>query len=300
MKKINLRAILGAFVLAVVLTSCASTPKKAPATLTKTESRAFWRIDGTDKNGNPSTVYIQGTFHLGDERIFPLSEEVQQAFVNSDRYAGEISTQGCTDLSKMGPVLNAPNKDGKLVTDHLTEEEKAFVQMAFGENISIVDPLEPWQIKTGLNVLLFTNTGLSAEYGLDNNFIATLSQMGREWDGLDELQDVVQERRLAAARAPEHHADFAALHPEGNILQNGLAPVTCLQVVYFQDFFHCCSLVEYEGEEGVSEHDAANSGDHARCGCLAHGFCAAVRVQALVAGDERDNPAEDERLDAAL
>ena len=188
MKKTNLRAILGAFVLALVLTSCASTPKKAPATLTKTESRAFWRIDGTDKNGNPSTVYIQGTFHLGDERIFPLSEEVQQAFVNSDRYAGEISTQGYADLAQLGPVLNAPNKDGKLVTDHLTEEEKAFVQMAFGENITIVDPLEPWQIKTGLSVLIYTNTGLSAEYGLDNSFIATLSQMGREWDGLDELQ----------------------------------------------------------------------------------------------------------------
>ena len=94
MKKFNFKTILGVFILALVLTSCASTSasKKAPATLTKTDSRAFWRIDGTDKNGNPSTVYIQGTFHLGDERIFPLSEEVQQAFVNADRHAGELST----------------------------------------------------------------------------------------------------------------------------------------------------------------------------------------------------------------
>lgn len=188
MKRTNLKAIFGAFILAVVLTSCASTPKKAPAKLTKTESRAFWRIDGTDKNGNPSTVYIQGTFHLGDERIFPLSEEVQEAFVNADRYAGEISTQGYADLAALGPELNAPNKDGKLVTDHLTEEEKAFVEMAFGPNLPIVDPLEPWQIKTALSLMIYTNTGLGSEYGLDNNFIASLSQMGREWDGLDELQ----------------------------------------------------------------------------------------------------------------
>ena len=117
MKKLNLKAILGAFILALVLTSCASTPsasKKALATLTKTDSRAFWRIDGTDKNGNPSTVYIQGTFHLGDERIFPLSEEVQQAFVNADRHAGEISTQGYADLAAASSQLNAPNKEGKL------------------------------------------------------------------------------------------------------------------------------------------------------------------------------------------
>ncbi len=187
MKK-NLKAILGTFVLVLVLASCASTPKKAPATLTKTDSRAFWRIDGTDKNGNPSTVYIQGTFHLGDERIFPLSEEVQQAFLNADRYAGEISTQGYADLAAAGPQLNAPNKDGKLVTDYLTDDEKAFVQMAFGDNLAIVNPLEPWQIKTALAVLIYTNTGLSAEYGLDNSFVATLSQMGKQWDGLDELQ----------------------------------------------------------------------------------------------------------------
>ncbi len=192
MKKLNLKAILGAFVLALVLTSCASKPAAAgttsPATLTKTKSRAFWRIDGTDKNGNPSTVYIQGTFHLGDEKIFPLSEEVQQAFLSADRYAGEISTQGYADLAAAAPALNAPNKDGKMVTDYLTDEEKAFVQMAFGENLGIVDPLEPWQMKTALAVYIYTNTGLSAEYGLDNSFIATLSQMEKQWDGLDELQ----------------------------------------------------------------------------------------------------------------
>ena len=97
MKRFYPKSIIAAFILGLVLTSCVSTPsasKKAPAILTKTDSRAFWRIDGTDKNGNPSTVYIQGTFHLGDERIFPLSEEVQQAFINADRHAGEISTQG--------------------------------------------------------------------------------------------------------------------------------------------------------------------------------------------------------------
>ncbi len=188
MKKLNFKFLLGAFVLALALTSCASSPKKAAASLTKTESRAFWRIDGTDKNGNPSTVYIQGTFHLGDERIFPLSEEVQQAFLNADRYAGEISTQGYQDLAAAGPQLNAPNKDGKLVTDHLTEEEKSFVQTAFGPNLSIVDPIDPWQMKTGLSLAIYTDSGLNPQYGLDNSFIASLTQMGKEWEGLDQLQ----------------------------------------------------------------------------------------------------------------
>ncbi len=188
MIRTNIKTLFGALFLAVLLTSCASTPKKAPATLTKTESRAFWRIDGTDKNGKPSTVYIQGTFHLGDASIFPLSDEVQQAFLHADRHAGEISTKGYAELAQLGPVLNAPNKDGKLVTDYLNDEEKAFIQATFGENLEIINPLEPWQFTTALSMLVYLNTGLSAEYGLDNNFVASLSQLGKEWDGLDELK----------------------------------------------------------------------------------------------------------------
>ena len=80
MKKLNIKLFAILFVAASLLVSCASKPKAAPkATLTRTDSRLFWRIDGTDASGNPSTVYIQGTFHLGDERIFPLSEEVINA-----------------------------------------------------------------------------------------------------------------------------------------------------------------------------------------------------------------------------
>lgn len=189
MKKLNLKLFAMLFVAAALLVSCASKPKAAPkATLTKTESRMFWRIDGTDANGNPSTVYIQGTFHLGDERIYPLSDEVLNAFNNADRWAGEISTAGYEEIAAAGPALNAPNPDGKIVTDYLDENEVAFLQTVFGQNLPFVAGLEPWQTTTALGVGMYTATGLSAEYGLDNNFIATLAQNGKSWDGLDEAK----------------------------------------------------------------------------------------------------------------
>lgn len=189
MKKLNIKLFAILFVAASLLVSCASKPKAAPkATLTRTDSRLFWRIDGTDASGNPSTVYIQGTFHLGDERIFPLSEEVINAFQNADRWAGEMSTQAYIDLASMGEVLNAPNPDGKLVTDYLTEDEIAFLTSVYGDALPMLATLEPWQMSNGLSVLSFVNTGLNAQYGLDNSFVATLSQMGKEWEGMDELQ----------------------------------------------------------------------------------------------------------------
>ncbi len=189
MKKLNLKFFAILFVAVSLLVSCASKPKaEAKATLTKTESRLFWRIDGTDTNGQPSTVFIQGTFHLGDERIFPLSEEVLNAFQNADRWAGEMSTQAYIDLANMGDVLNAPNPDGKIVTDYLSQAEIDFLSAVYGDALPMLATLEPWQLSNGLSVLSFINTGLNAQYGLDNNFVATLSQMGKAWDGMDELQ----------------------------------------------------------------------------------------------------------------
>ncbi|MBR0475981.1 MAG: hypothetical protein IJJ66_04105, partial [Treponema sp.] len=50
------------------------------ASLSKEKPRFFWKISGVDKNGNPSFVYIQGTIHLGSEKLFPLDKEVLDAF----------------------------------------------------------------------------------------------------------------------------------------------------------------------------------------------------------------------------
>lgn len=188
MKKINLKRIFGIVFAVALLSSCATTSKDTGAKLTKTGSRAFWKIEGTDKNGNPSTVYIQGTFHLGDERILPLADEVQNAFVSADRIVGEISTEGYAELAARAPELNAPNKDGKKITDHLTDEEKAFMLQVFQQNLPLVDPLDPWQATTAITASLYTASGLSAEYGLDNSFIASATQLGRTWEGLDDIQ----------------------------------------------------------------------------------------------------------------
>ena len=187
MLKTKFKFLLSAFFVALVMTSCASAPKQAAATLTKTESRAFWRIDGTDKNGNPSTVYIQGTFHLGDERIFPLSEEVQQAFLNADRYAGELSTQSYADLENQAAVLYAPNKDGKLISDYMNDEENAYLKTVFLQQYDSINALDPWIISNTLTTLIYQQTGLSSEFGLDNSFTDNLKEMNRTWDGLDEL-----------------------------------------------------------------------------------------------------------------
>ena len=67
-------------------------PEFEPATLTKTDSRMLWRIDGKDKNGNPSVVYVLGTFHFATDEIYPLSDEILDAWNSADRLVAEISS----------------------------------------------------------------------------------------------------------------------------------------------------------------------------------------------------------------
>ena len=43
--------------------------KSTKPKLTKMQERMLWKISGTDKNGKESTIYVQGTIHLGDERL---------------------------------------------------------------------------------------------------------------------------------------------------------------------------------------------------------------------------------------
>ncbi|MBQ2479917.1 MAG: TraB/GumN family protein [Treponema sp.] len=65
----------------------------------------FWKISGTDKNGNPSVVYIQGTIHVGSKELYPLDKEVLDAFNNADRIAGNFQKTTCKTCSFMPCAL---------------------------------------------------------------------------------------------------------------------------------------------------------------------------------------------------
>ena len=68
------------FIHALVLTASLAFSQKAE--LSKEYARFFWKITGTDKNGLPSYVFLQGTIHVGTEDLYPLDSKVMEAFTN--------------------------------------------------------------------------------------------------------------------------------------------------------------------------------------------------------------------------
>lgn len=185
-------SMLAAAMLAALMLSCATTGGKAKATLTECPERMFWRIDGTDRKGSPSTVYVQGTFHLGDNKMYPLADGVVSAWSKADRLVAEIASKDYMLLQAklMELMVDSYKKaGGRVVTDRLTEEQKKTLQDFFDKEMMDQFTLfEPWVTTYSLASMLYANSGLSPEYGLDNGLLASAQEEGRDVEGLDELQ----------------------------------------------------------------------------------------------------------------
>lgn len=164
------------------------------ASLSKEKPRFFWKISGVDKNGNPSFVYIQGTIHLGSEKLFPLDKEVLDAFNSADLLAGEISSEdmGKIQLYSMRLVQESFIKaGGKKVSENLSEKEVESLKNLLGGPLAfnMVDKAEPWVLSLALlGKTVQETTELTAEYSIDSYFLKLANESSRKVAGLDDLK----------------------------------------------------------------------------------------------------------------
>lgn len=173
--------------------SCGSTKiERSKATLTREPERMFWKISGTDSKGNPSYVYILGTIHVGDEKLYPLQENIVNTFSNADRILGELSYEDIT-VNLQREIQNAMFKsvlpNGKSILNSFNESQKSILYERLGDKI--VDSLshfEPWALFTVVQNISIANNNFNVQYGLDLNLYAFANKLGKSVNGLEELQ----------------------------------------------------------------------------------------------------------------
>ena len=164
------------------------------ATLTKEKPRMFWKISGTDKNGNPSVVYIQGTIHVGSKELYPLDKEVLDAFNNADRIEGELSKDDMQNMQFYAMRLVQESflkADGKKVSACLSPEEIETMNSLLGspQAFAMIDGAEPWVAAlTLLEKTVQETTELTYEYSVDNYFLKLANDAARKVVGLDDIQ----------------------------------------------------------------------------------------------------------------
>lgn len=166
------------------------------ANIKKYNNSMFWEITGKDKNNAVSTVYILGTIHVGDDRLYPVPKIIEDAYNNSDKIIGELSTDA---WSAMPIAENKLKKDsanrettriastGKKLTDYLTKDENDFL-LSHIENKKIINKYEPWYLSSIVSEIPVEMSGLNYEKSYDNYFIEKSIKNNKYIEGLDSIE----------------------------------------------------------------------------------------------------------------
>lgn len=232
------------------------------ASLSKEKPRFFWKISGTDKNGNPSFVYIQGTIHLGSEKLFPLDKEVLEAFNSADLLAGEISSEdmGKIQLYSMRLVQESFIKaGGKKVSENLSEKEIESLKNLLGGPLAfnMVDKAEPWVLSLALlGKTVQETTELTAEYSIDSYFLKLANESSRKVIGLDDLKsqfDILTfgtyEQQIVILKSSIKECS------EENYIQETKAELDSLYKAYLSDDLEMlASISQKSNEKEISEY----------------------------------------------
>ena len=178
--------------------SCTSVKVPEVPELTKYDDMLFWKIQGKDGNGKLATIYVLGTIHVGDERLYPISEEILKAYGSADKVYGEISSEGWKSLTgETMKLMTKAKQEAELIQyerdeywfDTLTLEQQNFLYEKIGK--TMVDSQKysmPWVLSTFMTDLSINGTGLSANYSYDMHFITVSNNLGIEMYGLDDIK----------------------------------------------------------------------------------------------------------------
>jgi len=171
---------------------CFPSRKELPL-VEKEEERMLWKIRGYNTKGKKFTVYVQGTIHVGDERLYPLEKKVLKAFRASDRIVSELSG---SDLELFSDELrdktagSFAKAQGRIVTKNLTAKEKEKLRLILdNETIEFLTLLEPWCMILALCSAPQSNSNLSSDFSLDEYFVRLAKEDKKEILGLETLQE---------------------------------------------------------------------------------------------------------------
>lgn len=155
----------------------------------------LWRVE----NGE-TTVYLQGTVHLGTEDFYPFHEKLEQAYEEADVVVPEVDiTEVDLSSSMDSTVMHGMYMDGSSIEDHISEEVYAKLEDTFLEyNIpmEIVGSFKPWMLES--LVMQIAAEELDYMYGVDMYFLERAKKDHKE---IVELETVEEQFEVLAGQS---------------------------------------------------------------------------------------------------
>lgn len=134
------------------------------------ESRGF--MYKVEKGGN--VVYLLGSIHVGNDAMYPLRDEITDAFKEADFLSVEVNGESDeVDYEKLLDDLGF-YKDGTTLRNHLSQEGyEAVVQLLTDLELeaNALDGFKPWFASIVLDSMLREESEFEPELGIDQYFL---------------------------------------------------------------------------------------------------------------------------------
>lgn len=146
----------------------------------------LWKVENKD-----TTVYLQGTIHVGKEELFPMNAEIENAYAQSDVVVPEIDLNNVS-MEEQQQVTEDLGKydDGTDVSDHISDELYSELEDTLGELGLPLQPIkdfQPWLLANTVQQLMGQQLGYID--GVDEYFLNRTEDDGKDVIGLETVED---------------------------------------------------------------------------------------------------------------
>src|SRR5699024_10527542 len=157
----------------------------------------LWRVDNND-----TTVYLQGTIHIGTEDFYPLNDLIEDAYESSDIVVPEVDITEVDILSSIGATFtHGVYYDGTTIKDHISSEVYEKLENVLNQYelpLDLVGYFKPWLLDATITQLVAQE--LNFFHGIDMYFLEKAKEDGKE---IIELESVEDQYDVLAGQSPK-------------------------------------------------------------------------------------------------
>lgn len=147
-------------------------------------------------NSSSTTVYILGSVHFGNERIYPLQDEIEKAFENSDFLVVEADILSLSSLIKVQKAINLKGMypEGDSIKNHISPETYKLLEEYYSPQVlKTIERYKPWVFAF---LIAPSDIDLDPKFGIDFYFLnkaKVLKKQIIELEGVDYQLDLFTE-----------------------------------------------------------------------------------------------------------
>lgn len=150
----------------------------------------FWKVEG-----GKNEVYLLGSVHAADARLYPFSKKVLEAYDKADVVGFEIDESDEADYEKF--VDKVVYKDGTTLKDHISKASYELL-LQYSDLLDLTEEemsrLKVWYLSNYISSLnsdgiyIDDESQEPADYGVDNYFFSKAQFDGKEIYGLESYE----------------------------------------------------------------------------------------------------------------